>query len=314
MRYTFFDLFRLLVAQFSAKPAVDIDEEPTEREKLPAAAVTLEPAPKPKPDAGSDAILAADSEEPVAAPEPSGRQWHDLRGEPRTKSRGEGKGVRDWSKVTGITIHQTAVDFGSNPRRLINVPVHGATLRDGAIVLLHDPTTIMWHGHGFNKRDIGIEVSCRAAGIEGDGRTLWLPKEVKRDGVRVKSKTLTDEERLEHATEATDAQLESTRVLIRHYVELVEKHGGKIEYIHAHRQSSKSRVSDPGSRIWKACGVWAIEELGLTAGPGGWDAGGYPLPDAWTGEQNGVRYNARVPALLDNDPVIEKDEEPDDGI
>ena len=86
--------------------------------------------------------------------------------------------------------------------------------------------------------------------------------------------------------------------LIRYYVDLVAKHGGKIEFIHAHRQSSKSRVSDPGSRIWQACGVWAINELGLSAGPPGWSAGGYALPDAWTGEPNGVRYSSRVDGRL----------------
>jgi hypothetical protein len=291
MRFSFYDL---LIRLFLPKPVPEIEEEPTEREKLSPSTVTLVERP---------IHSGGDPDNSVASPEPSGRQWHDLRGEPRPEKRGRSKGTRDWSQIKGITIHQTAVDFGTNPRRLINVPVHGATLRDGSIVLLHDPTAYMWHGHSFNKHDIGIEVSCRAAGIEGNGKSLWLPKEVRRDGVRVKSKTLSPEERLEHATEATDDQLEATRVLIRHYVDLVEKNGGNIEFIHAHRQSSKSRVSDPGSRIWKHCGVWAIDELKLTAGSPGWSAGGYPLPDAWTGEKNGIKYSSRVPALdIDQTP------------
>lgn len=217
---------------------------------------------------------------------------HDLREEPRTKSRGKAKGHRDWSQVKGITLHQTAVDFGTDPKRMLNVPAHGATLRDGSIVLLHDPTDYMWHGHALNKYDIGIEVSCRAAGVEGEGKTLWLPKEVRHDGKKVLSKTLSDEERLEHADEATDIQLEATKHLVKQYCELVESHGGKVEWIHAHRQGHSSRVSDPGSRIWKAVGIWAQEELGLSAGPPGWSAGsGNPLPDAWTGEPNQIRYN-----------------------
>lgn len=218
--------------------------------------------------------------------------WVDLRKEPRTKSRGKAKGSRPWRKVTGITLHQTAVNI-TQAKRCLNVPVHACVLdggRDGAdatIVLLHDPTRITWHGHGFNSRDIGIEVCARAAGIEGDGRTLWLPKSLRGKG-----------DPLEHASEATDAELEATRRLMRYYAEMVAENGGRLQYVHAHRQSSKSRVSDPGSRIWKACGVWAQETLGLSSGPPGWAHGGLALPDVWTGEANGVRYNHRVDGRL----------------
>jgi hypothetical protein len=282
MRHGLFDLFRYLTGYLGAalprEEEIDVAAEPDELQRMPARAAATETVPVNE----AETVTRVDVVE-------TGRQWHDLRGEPRTKSRGKSKGHRDWSKVKGITIHQTAVDFGHNPRRLLNVPVHGATLTDGSIVLLHDPTSITWHAHGFNKHDLGIEVSCRAAGIEGNGSTLWLPKKYK--GVK-------GDQRLAHATEATDEQLEATRELIRYYVDLVAKHGGKIEFVHAHRQSSKSRVSDPGSRIWQACGVWAIKELGLSAGPPGWSAGGYALPDAWTGEPNGVRYSSRVDGRL----------------
>jgi len=213
-------------------------------------------------------------------------EWVNLTERKRTKSRGKSKGHRPWSQITGITLHQTAVDFGTDPERLLNVPVHGATLSDGTIVRLHKPTDYMYHGNGFNRRDIGIEVSARACGIEGDVRTLWLPS---------KYKDLSNTERLEKAVEATDVQLEATRQLIRYYVELVAENGGKIEFIHAHRQSHSSRVSDPGSRIWKACGEWAREELGLKVGPPDFRIGdGNPLPDAWTGRPNGQRYNWQI--------------------
>jgi len=232
----------------------------------------------------ADAIRAILAKKPVE-PEPSHIEA-DLRGMPRTKSRGEAKGSRRWDQITGITLHQTAVDFGLNPERLLNVPVHGATLHDGAIVLLHDPTSIVWHGNGLNRRDIGIEVSCRAAGIEGDPRTLWLPKKLAH---------LKGAERLHHATEASDIQIIATRRLVQYYCELVAENGGRIQYIHAHRQAHASRVSDPGSRIWKGVGVWAQEELALEAGPPRFKLGtGKPLPDAWTGEPNGVRYNWQV--------------------
>ena len=320
--WKFGDLLRLLVGLFQRSPDADIDDEPTELQKLPSA-VAIAPRPAAPPSA-TETLAAAETPaegikvpaepepepevlpaDPEPEPEPveSGRQWHDLRGEPRPESRGRSKGRRDWSKIKGITIHQTAVDFGTNPRRLINVPVHGATLRDGSIVLLQSPTAYMWHGHSFNKRDIGIEVSCRAAGVWDDPATavnegkwtLWLPKSIRE---KIAAGKTTE---AENVSEATDTQLEATKELIRYYVDLVASHGGKIEFIHAHRQSSKSRTSDPGERIWKAVGKWAQEELGLSAGPPGWSAGGYPLPDVWTDEPNGVRYNWRIDRRIEPD-------------
>lgn len=213
------------------------------------------------------------------APDAGGHTLVDLIGQPRTKTRGEAKGHRPWQQITGICLHQTAADFGTDPRRLLNVPVHGGTLRDGQIVLLHAPTDIMWAAGGLNRRDIHIEVSCRAAGIEGDERTLWRPK--------------SDPDR--PAQEATDIQLSATRRLVQRYVEQVAQQGGQIAYIHAHRQSSSQRTSDPGSRIWKAVGEWARQELGLSAGPPHWQTrDGKPLPDAWTGQDNQIPYNWRV--------------------
>lgn len=277
MRHTAFDILSLILRAFSKPPKV---EKPEPEGAQP---ISSPEEPEFKPITKAELEEAIDRQREAAKPKPE-FVWHDLRGEKRTKSRGESKGHRDWSKITGITLHQTAVDFGTNPMRMLNVPAHGATLSDGSIVLLHEPTDYMWHGHSFNRRDIGIEVSCRAAGVEGEGETLWLPKKYK--GVK-------GDERLKHGKEATDEQLEATKELVRHYIALVAENGGEIRYIHAHRQASKSKISDPGSRIWKAVGKWAVEELGLSAGPPGWTSGGTPLPDAWTGEPNGIRYGRK---------------------
>jgi len=199
-------------------------------------------------------------------------QWTDLRDLPRTKKRGESKGSRKWSKIKGITLHQTAVDFGTNPKRLLNVPVHGGTLQDGHIILIHSPVDYMWHAHALNKYDIGIEVSSRCAGIEGNSRTFWRSRKEKKAGKKYENLV----------TEATEIQLEATKELCRYYIKLVEEHGGKIEFIHAHRQGHKSRVSDPGSRIWQKVAIPIMEEFGLTCGPIGWKTGsGHPIPEVW---------------------------------
>lgn len=222
-----------------------------------------------------------------ASPEEK-RVYHDIRKEPRTKDRGESKGTRDWKKITGITLHQTACQFGTNPMRLLNVPVHGATLVDGSIVLMHDPPDYMWHAGALNKTDIGIEVSCSAPGVMGEAKTFWLPK---------KWKHLTGADRLAKSSPPTVSQLEATKELVKYYVDLVAENGGKIKYIHAHRQSSKSRIGDPGEQIWKGVANWAVEELGLDPHYG-WVIGGNPLPDIWTGAPNGVRFSSKIDGRL----------------
>jgi hypothetical protein len=214
--------------------------------------------------------------------------WHDLKDMPRTKERGEAKGVRDWKKITGITLHQTACQFGTNPKRLLNVPVHGATLTDGSIVLLHPPTDYMHHAGALNRTDIGIELSCNVPGVVGEAKTFWLPK---------KYKHLKDEERLAKTSLPTEKQIEATKKLVKHYVDEVAINGGEIKYIHAHRQSSKSRIGDPGEQIWKAVGEWAVKELGLDPHYG-WTKGGTALPDVWTGKPNGVRYSSKYDGRL----------------
>jgi len=220
--------------------------------------------------------------------------WIDWRKKVKTKSRGKRKGVRKWPKIKGITLHQTAVNI-TDPENCLNIPVHGLVMdggpdgEDATIVLIHDPTDYMYHGNGFNRADIGIEVSCRAAGIEDDPGTekdesrwtLWLPSSLRGKG-----------DPREHASEATDSELEACRRLIRYYTEQAQENGGEIEFIHAHRQATKNRVSDPGSRIWNACGEWARGALGLKVGPADFKiSDGKALPDAWTGRPNGIRYN-----------------------
>jgi hypothetical protein len=234
------------------------------------------------------------------APEPESPAfkiaWVDMREHKRTKSRGRSKGNRSWQEVLGVTLHQTAVVIGS-PDRCLNMPVHGAVLDDGEggaiIVLLHDPTALLWHGNGFNTHDIGIEIACRACGIEGDPRTLWLPKKLKH---------LTGEERLAEATEATPAQLEGARQLAKYYSDLVSENGGQLQFVHAHRQATSQRVSDPGSRIWGAVGEWCRTALGLSVGaPDFKISSGKALPDAWTGKANGIRYNWQVDGRIKPD-------------
>lgn len=222
-------------------------------------------------------------------------RWVDLRTTAKTKRRGQAKGRRGWGAIHTIVLHQTAVDFGYNPTRVLNLPVHGCTLQDGTIVLLHSPLDYMWHAHTLNDCSIGIEVSCRAGGREDDPTTpakenvltTWLPKSVRQKILA--GRTTYDRE----IREASSDQLMSTRALVKYYCDLVAANGGQIEFIRAHRQSHRSRVSDPGERIWKNVGIWAQQELYLSSDANFRIGSGNPLPDVWTGENNGIPYNWR---------------------
>ena len=223
-------------------------------------------------------------------------RWADIRKEKRTKSRGKSKGYRDWSKLEGIVLHQTATNFGSNPMRVLNVPTHGCTLKGDAFneainVKMHDPTAYMYHAGGLNRTPIGLEIDCRASGVLDDPSTLS-----KDEGLlsfwRPKSKPDLQPQ------EATDAQLEAAREFITYYVELVAANGGKLKYIYAHRQSSKNRVSDPGERIWKEVAEWAAKEHGLIIRDNYTVGDGKPLPDMWTERPNGNAYNWRIDGSL----------------
>lgn len=172
--------------------------------------------------------------------------------------------ARAYTSITSIVLHQTACTLGEKPERWHSVPIHFGVTKSGVILYLNDMTLNVPHGNGFNGRSVGIEIDGAYAGIEGDHSTFWRPA-----GSTAKPDV------------ASDAQLGAARVTVRHICEEVARHGGRIQYIFAHRQSSKDRQSDPGSRIWQEVGLWAQKELGLSDGGEGFQQGGTPIPTAW---------------------------------
>ena len=171
---------------------------------------------------------------------------------------------RGYGSVTAIVLHQTACTLGEKPERWHSIPIHFGVTKSGKILYLNDMTLNLPHANGFNGRSVGIEIDGAFAGIEGDLSTFWRP---------AGSKAQPDV--------ATEQQLGAARVAVRFIVDEVARHGGRIQYILAHRQSSKDRISDPGSRIWQEVGLWAQRELGLSDGGEGFQQGGYPIPEAW---------------------------------
>lgn len=172
-----------------------------------------------------------------------GAVLHDFREIPRT-GRGVAHGTRLIGRVTATMWHQSAAVLGK-PQRYLGVPCHCAVMRNGDVVLLHPLAAYVWHGHAGNSFSVGVEVDCRAAGVEGDRRTFWRSRAEKAAG-----KTYEDLVR-----EPTDVQLTSAFLLGVYITEEVDRLGGVMNAQFFHRNAHSSRTSDPGSRI--ALGVAA---------------------------------------------------------
>ena len=90
----------------------------------------------------------------------------------------------------------------------------------------------------------------------------------------------------------TDDQIASTLATIKWVMDEVEKRGGKLEYIHAHRQSSPTKTSDPGEKIWKTIALEAKRRWGLADGGPNFKSGGQPIPNDWDSDYT-AKYRGR---------------------
>lgn len=211
----------------------------------------------------------------------------DLRDVPDSErpARGRAVGTRRVAAVTGLCWHQTAAEgLGPDHPRLLSLPAHAhvGETRSGLVIvtLLHRVTDYVYHGHGWNRSTIGIEVQARAAGIETDARSFWRSRKEKAAG-------LTHDD-LKH--EVSDGVLKACGATMRYYAALMDARNVPLECLnHTHRQSAR-KPSDPGSRIAlhvakeaRSLG-WTIDHSATVLGKGS------PQPDIWTGLSNGVRY------------------------
>jgi hypothetical protein len=184
-------------------------------------------------------------------------------------------GRRDWSKVTGICLHQTACVLGERALRWANIGCHLGVTRGGKAIWLHDFIKKVIHGHGWNSQTVGIECDGTYAGIEGNLKTFWRPKD--------------EPDRLPQSP--TPQLVEATKQSIRWICATVAAHGGKVRVLVAHRQSTDDRTSDPGSAIWQQVALVMQKELGLSDGGKGFTIGrGEPIPEAWNPAYKGVKY------------------------
>lgn len=195
------------------------------------------------------------------------------------KRRGGKPVVRDVSDVTGITIHQTAVKYsirdyqiqaaGGDEKmafanRALKVACHVMAFHDGFVVWTNPLDWYVHHGNGFNSFELGLEIDGNYPGLR-DGQT-WNKKP---------------------ATEITDISIKAARAALELMVREGREMGMPIEYIHAHRQSSATRRSDPGELLWRHVVLnFAVPVLGLKTEPARTHGEGRPIPEEW--DENGV--------------------------
>lgn len=242
----------------------------------------------------------------------------------RSEHSGERRlGRRAWKTITGITLHQTAVrllraDTTEQTRvdkavsRASRIGVHHVVLRNGVSVWSNPYNVMMPHAQRvFNASDVGIEVDGYFAGVEGDLRTFWRPK------------TKPDRMPLGASQPQIDAAIETCAFIISE----VARHGGRIRYIHAHRQTSSSRTSDPGELVWKSIAIPVMQKFDLSYGGPGFfiptranrverdahsSAGpGRPIPREWdpTG-QHTYRESLETPTPQSPEPRTKTSTEP----
>lgn len=147
--------------------------------------------------------------------------------------------------------------------------------REGRVIWIHDFDQLVVHGNGFNTTTIGIEMDGMYAGVEGDERTFWRPKN----------------EPNRQPQSPTNELVEAAKAAIRWIRDEVARHGARLELLVAHRQSSKDRQADPGSALWQRVAMPLHEELGLSDGGAGYKLGnGLPIPERWDASRHGVAY------------------------
>lgn len=199
-----------------------------------------------------------------------------LQADPHPKSKVFGRRTvrRPPSSVNAITIHQTAVKFSVTQRqiadtggdrrlalakRALNVACHAMSFHDGFFAAAAPLDWYVYHGNGFNKFALGLEIDGLYPGLK-NGST-WSG---------------------DAATPITPASLQAAREALRWLTEQGRAAGMPIEWIDAHRQSSKDRRADPGQELWEAVVLdYAVPKLGLKTRPSYVLGDGRAVPTDW---------------------------------
>lgn len=171
------------------------------------------------------------------------------------------KRERAWSDITGITLHQTGV-HGFPAKAWYKVTCHLGVHSDGRVFWVHPLTSLLYASNAFNRDTVAIEVAGNYRGDEERPDSYW-----KKGG---------------GPSQLDQPMSDGLRRAIRFIMEEAASAGGRITHVYGHRQACRGKTLCPGAQIWRAGGVWAQAELGLSNGPPGYTrSDGRPIPQAW---------------------------------
>ncbi|MCP4674550.1 MAG: hypothetical protein GY854_03335 [Deltaproteobacteria bacterium] len=169
---------------------------------------------------------------------------------------------RRWDQIRGVTLHQTGCRMSSRPERWDNLNAHVGITEEGVVILANDPTDMIWHAQRLSPSTIGIEISGNFLGIEEKPNSYWKPG----GGPQ----------------HLSNLQINAADRLFDWLRDEFKRNGQPWTRVHAHRQSSRTRGGDPGSRVWQEIAMKWIEKLGATDGGPDWKVGtGKPIPREW---------------------------------
>lgn len=196
------------------------------------------------------------------------KDWRRDRPEPppgHSRRRGNAVHMRRAIDVTGVTLHQTATNFGpadlfKREQRAWRVRCHAMAFRHGVGILAAPALWYINHGNGWNGTDLGLECEGLFAGIDGNDSTVW-------GGGK--------------ESEKTELLAETIRETLRALVIAARNDGCPLKWLHSHRQSSATRRSDPGQWIWQETVSFAERELGLEVQLEKVMGDGRPVPCEW---------------------------------
>jgi hypothetical protein len=210
---------------------------------------------------------AVNQQKPQALP---GIEFHDMR---KAATRDGVGGRRQWTQITGITLHQTACDFGhEKPDRWDTLHAHVGASREGKVFWVHDFEFVVYHGNELNGFTVGLECEGNYPGVVGDHSSVWQP-----GGGSMMS--------------ATPELVNAAQEAIEWICATVAAHGGKVTNLYAHRQTAGSRRADPGEELWKQVALPVLSRLSLTDGGSTFKIdNGRPIPQAWNPAYTGNAY------------------------
>lgn len=178
---------------------------------------------------------------------------------------------RPLEDINTVLIHQTGCEMPSTPMGWRRLNAHLGMTEEGLGLIVNDFTDMIWHAQGLSAVSIGLETEGNFYGIDGKKNTLW-----KGGGGP------------DHLTRVALKNFENMFVFLCRWFET-----NQIEwkYIHAHRQSHKSRPADPGQEIWQEVAMKWIQRLGISdAGPDFFSGSGKPIPREWNPKYKKNKY------------------------